>query len=49
MWIFLFKKPRDFSLNRDILKSQEMVSRLFLYSLSQYPHQLKSFGLRVEC
>ena len=38
--IFLFKKAEDFSLNRDILKSQKKLdSRLFLYSFSQYPHQ----------
>ena len=35
-WLFLSKNPGDFSLNRDISKSQKKLdSRLFLYSFSQ--------------
>ena len=38
-WIFLFKNPRDFTLNRDILKSHkkngiQVISRLFERVLS---------------
>ena len=50
VWIFLFKKSREFSLNRDILKLQKNDFRLFLYTLIQYPHQQKSFGvLLIYC
>ena len=50
--IFLFKKPGDFSLNRDILKSlkEKLNFRLFFYSLNQYAHKLKFFGvLLIYC
>ena len=46
MWIFFVKKPGYFTLNRNILKSPKKLDfRLFLYSLNQYPHQQKFFGV----
>ena len=49
VWIFLFKKPAAFILKKDILKSQKILdSRLFLYSLSHYPHQQKFFGVLLN-
>ena len=51
MKIYLLKKIGRFQLKKRHFKiAKKLVSRLFLYSLSQYPHQQKFFGvLLIYC